>query len=114
MASAQPSTPPPLPSISEAIYQIPPLPPDEPPPSYDEATHSSSAPLLVGPQQNTYGTYRAYPGPETASPASSVIQDTTRTLPEWVGQALVVLCFLAILYGFYNLVSDPDAWLGGD
>ncbi|KAF2470277.1 uncharacterized protein BDR25DRAFT_33219 [Lindgomyces ingoldianus] len=88
------------------IYHLPP--PDEPPPSYDDATHSSSSPLLVGPPPN-YGTYQAYPEPDASSSASSDIEETTRALPEWVGQALVVLVFLGILYGFWRLVNDPMA-----
>src|SRR4051812_3688155 len=79
------------------IYHLPP--PNEPPPSYDDATHSSSTPLLVGPPPN-YGTPRAYPEAEDSSMLSSDIEETTRALPEWVGQGLVVLCFLGILYGF--------------
>jgi len=27
-------------------------------------------------------------------------------LPEWVGQALVVLCFLGILYAFWRVIED--------
>ncbi|OCK86142.1 hypothetical protein K432DRAFT_399589 [Lepidopterella palustris CBS 459.81] len=85
--------------------------PNELPPSYDDATHSPSAPLLVGPPP-TYGTdQQAYPEPDQSS-ISSELEDTTRTLPEWVGQGLVVLCFLGILYGLYKLVNDPDFLAG--
>lgn len=87
-------------------------PPDDPPPayappSYEDATHSSTAPLLVGPPTD-YGTQRAYPSRDTSSVASSDIERTTRSLPEWVGQALVVFCFVGIIYGFWKLVNDPD------
>ncbi|ORX98612.1 hypothetical protein BCR34DRAFT_606885 [Clohesyomyces aquaticus] len=93
------------------IFHLPP--PDDPPPSYEDATHSSSSPLLVGPPPN-YGTYRAYPepDPDPSSTASSDIEETTRSLPEWVGQAMVVLVFLAILYGFFRLVNDTDGLSG--
>ncbi|KAF2018321.1 hypothetical protein BU24DRAFT_461271 [Aaosphaeria arxii CBS 175.79] len=82
-------------------------PPEEPPPSYDDATHSSHSPLLVGPPPD-YGTYRAYPSPDVSSVASSDIEGTSRSLPEWVGQAMVVLCFLGIIYGFWRVVNDPN------
>ncbi|KAF2704206.1 hypothetical protein K504DRAFT_462779 [Pleomassaria siparia CBS 279.74] len=83
-------------------------PPDDPPPSYDDATHSSYTPLLVGPPPD-YGTaYRAYPEPDASSVASSDIERSNRSLPEWVGQALVVFCFVAIIYGFFSLVNDTD------
>ncbi|KAF2751671.1 hypothetical protein M011DRAFT_472999 [Sporormia fimetaria CBS 119925] len=89
-----------------------PFPPDEPPPpydppSYDDATRSSTAPLLVGPPLD-YGTHRAYPDLETGSLGSSDIEESSRTLPEWVGQALVVFVFLAIIYGFWEFVHDTD------
>lgn len=96
-------------------YYIQPPPPEDPPPSYDDATRSSNAPLLVGPPPD-YGTaYRAYPEPDTSSTASSDIERTNRSLPEWVGQALVVFCFVAIIYGFFSLandVSDPEGFPG--
>jgi hypothetical protein len=93
------------------VYPV--LTPDDPlpaydPPSYDDATRSSTAPLLSGPPVYSYGTYRAYPEPEYHSEASSDIEETTRSLPEWVGQALVVFAFLAIIYGFWEFVHDAD------
>jgi hypothetical protein len=68
---------------------------------------------MAGPPPN-YGTVRAYPElePDASSTASSDIEETTRSLPEWVGQALVVLVFLAILYGFFRLVNDTDGFNG--
>ncbi|KAF2242183.1 hypothetical protein BU26DRAFT_571411 [Trematosphaeria pertusa] len=100
--------PPPPPWNQHAAYQFPPPPPpDEPPPSYDDATHSSSSPLLVGPPPN-YGTDQAYAEPAESSVASSEIESTDRSLPEWVGQALVVIVFIGIIYGFWKLVNDPD------
>jgi hypothetical protein len=61
----------------------------------------------VGPSLN-YGTNRAYPDLEAATEASSDIEETTRSLPEWVGQALVVIVFLSIIYGFWEFVHDID------
>jgi hypothetical protein len=92
----------------QSIYHIPPPddpPPEYAPPSYDDATHSATAPLLVGPPPD-YGTYRAYPSPDASSIASSEIEETSRSLPEWVGQALVVMCFVGIIYGFWRLVNE--------
>jgi hypothetical protein len=56
----------------------------------------------------SYGTHRAYPEPDFHSEVSSDIEETTRSLPEWVGQALVVLAFLTIIYGFWEFVHDTD------
>ncbi|KAF1950270.1 hypothetical protein CC80DRAFT_242781 [Byssothecium circinans] len=85
------------------------LPPDGPPPSYDDATHSETSPLLVGPPPD-YGAYRAYPEPdEESSMASSEIDVTERSFPEWFGQIVVVCMFVAICYGFWKLAMDfPD------
>ncbi|OCL14859.1 hypothetical protein AOQ84DRAFT_384432 [Glonium stellatum] len=79
--------------------------PNEPPPSYDDATNSASTPLLVGPPPN-YGT-QAYTDADESS-MSSHPEESTRVLPEWVGQGLVVLCFLGLLYGFWRVVSEPE------
>ncbi|KAF2122139.1 hypothetical protein BDV96DRAFT_640202 [Lophiotrema nucula] len=106
--SASEGQPPPF-NGQQTIYHIPP--PDEPPPSYADATHSSSSPLLVGPPPN-YGTYRAYTEPDESSVSSSDIESTSRSLPEWVGQALVVLSFLFIIYCFWKLVNDTDGFPG--
>ncbi|KAF2731096.1 hypothetical protein EJ04DRAFT_567185 [Polyplosphaeria fusca] len=99
----------PQPAVPEArrppIYHVPP--PDEPPPSYEIATHSAASPLLVGPPPN-YGTYSAYSEPEESSIASDDNDMNSRTLPEWVGQMLVVISFLAIIYGFWRLVNEPE------
>ncbi|PSN62363.1 hypothetical protein BS50DRAFT_638011 [Corynespora cassiicola Philippines] len=113
MNSQQPPRygPPPPPNYSQHTIYYPP-PPDEPPPSYDDATHSASTPLLVGPPPD-YGTYRAYPEPDQSSVASSDIEQSDRSLPEWVGQILVVFVFVAIIYGFWKLVNDPDIDLPG-
>lgn len=80
--------------------------PNEPPPSYDDATNSASAPLLVGPPPN-YGTQQAYTDADESS-MSSHPEESTRVLPEWIGQGLVVLCFLGLLYGFWRVVNEPD------
>jgi hypothetical protein len=87
-------------------------PPDDPPPayappSYEDATGSPSAPLLVGPSDN-YGTYRAFPEPDVSSEAESDIEATSRGLPIWVGQLVVVICFLSIIYGFWRLINNAD------
>ncbi|KAF2679096.1 hypothetical protein K458DRAFT_408357 [Lentithecium fluviatile CBS 122367] len=100
--------PPPPPWSQSPVYHTP---PDEPPPSYDDATHSSSSPLLVGPPPD-YGTYRAYPEPDESSIASSEIETTDRSLPEWVGQLLVVGVFVGIIYGFWKMVNDPPDGFG--
>lgn len=81
--------------------------PNEPPPSYDDATNSTSAPLLVGPPPN-YGTQQAYTDADESS-MSSHAEESTRVLPEWIGQGLVVLCFLGLLYGFWSVVNEPDS-----
>ncbi|KAH7401419.1 hypothetical protein BKA66DRAFT_565059 [Pyrenochaeta sp. MPI-SDFR-AT-0127] len=110
-------------SLSHAIHDNPPapptddhhhhhihiphdLPPDYPPPSYDDATGSETAPLLVGPPPD-YGAFRAYS--DASSMASSEVEATDRSLPEWVGQALVVFVFVVIIYGFYRVISVPDS-----
>ncbi|KAF2008206.1 hypothetical protein P154DRAFT_614566 [Amniculicola lignicola CBS 123094] len=94
MSNSHQQPPPPPFAGPRSIYLIPP--PDEPPPSYDDATQSSFAPLLTGPPPPSYGTY-AYPEPAASSTASSDDADSSRVLPEWVGQALVVICFLCII-----------------
>lgn len=81
--------------------------PDEPPPSYDYATHSDTTPLLVGPPPD-YGTYRAYQDSDTASTASGEPESSSRSFPEWAGQFFVVLSFIGIMYGFWIVVNDPN------
>ncbi|CAO2656400.1 Nn.00g052030.m01.CDS01 [Neocucurbitaria sp. VM-36] len=100
--------PPPAPPIDNYHHHHHHLPPDEPPPSYDDATGSASAPLLVGPPPD-YGAFRAYAEPDESSIASSEVEATDRSLPEWVGQALVVFVFVTIIYGFYRIINAPDS-----
>ncbi|KAF2129877.1 hypothetical protein P153DRAFT_356554 [Dothidotthia symphoricarpi CBS 119687] len=99
------------PPATSQPYSYDSIPPDEPPPSYDDATQSSTAPLLVGPPPD-YGTYRAYSDPDPDLEESSVASsDTGRndgSLPVWVGQALVVLVFVSIMYGFWRFITAPD------
>jgi len=93
-----------------------PSPPDYPPPSYDDATRSDAAPLLAGPPPN-YGAFRAYGDADESSIASSEVESADRTLPEWVGQALVVFVFVSIMYGFWKIINAPDnlnSFPGGD
>ncbi|KAH7085907.1 hypothetical protein BKA63DRAFT_560533 [Paraphoma chrysanthemicola] len=93
-----------------------PSPPDYPPPSYDDATRSETAPLLAGPPPN-YGAFRAYVDPDESSIASSEVESADRSLPEWVGQALVVFLFVSIMYGFWKVINAPDSldsFPGGD
>jgi hypothetical protein len=78
-------------------------PPDYPPPSYDDATGPATAPLLAGAPPG-YGTTF----PDQSSIASSEVEDSDTTLPEWLGQALVVLIFVSIIYGFLRIVNAPD------
>ncbi|KAL5121072.1 hypothetical protein ACEQ8H_000923 [Pleosporales sp. CAS-2024a] len=78
-------------------------PPDYPPPSYNDATNASSAPLLAGAPPG-YGTTF----PDQSSIASSELEDSDRLLPEWIGQALVVLVFVSITYGFWRIINAPD------
>jgi hypothetical protein len=78
-------------------------PPDYPPPSYADATNSSSAPLLAGAPPG-YGTTF----PDQSSIASSELEDTDRSLPEWIGQALVVFVFVSITYGFWRIINAPE------
>ncbi|KAF2501628.1 hypothetical protein BU16DRAFT_534279 [Lophium mytilinum] len=85
------------------------VPINELPPSYADATQSETAPLLSGPPP-TYGTHeRVYPSPPASvhsSATSSAHEAGIRSLPEWVGQALVVLCFLGILYAFWRVIEE--------
>lgn len=40
---------------------------------------------------------------------SSDAEEDVQSLPEWVGQALVVIVFLSIIYGFWEfVVHGPD------
>lgn len=72
--------------------------------------------MLVGPGVHVdYGTQGGFPDLEAGSYASSDVEESSRSLPEWVGQALVVFIFLSIIYGFWEYVihsdSDPlDGW----
>ena len=88
------------------VRHTPPI-PDEPPPSYDAATRLESAPLLAGPPPD-YGAFRAYDDADESSIASSEAETRDRSLPEWLGQALVVFMFVCIMYGFWRLITAPD------
>jgi len=105
----QTEPPPPPPSSDHHHHYAPhdPPPPDYPPPSYDDATRSGTVPLLVGAPPD-YGAFRAYTEPDESSLASSEVESTGRTLPEWVGQALVVVMFVSIIYGFWTVINAPD------
>ncbi|KAH3947762.1 hypothetical protein HBH53_109990 [Parastagonospora nodorum] len=78
-------------------------PPDYPPPSYDDATNSSSVPLLAGAPPG-YGTTF----PDQSSIASSDLEDLDRSLPEWIGQALAVFVFISITYAFWRIINAPQ------
>ncbi|EAT80467.1 hypothetical protein SNOG_12055 [Parastagonospora nodorum SN15] len=77
--------------------------PDYPPPSYDDATNSSSVPLLAGAPPG-YGTTF----PDQSSIASSDLEDLDRSLPEWIGQALAVFVFISITYAFWRIINAPQ------
>ncbi|KZM24992.1 uncharacterized protein EKO05_0009489 [Ascochyta rabiei] len=91
--------------FDDPVYAAPP--PEEPPPSYDEAIHSSTSPLLVGPPPD-YGAFRAYVDPDESSEASSEIEGTDQPLHEWLGQAFGILVFLGIMYAFWWTINQPD------
>jgi hypothetical protein len=76
----------------------------DPPPSYDDAVAISGAP----PGYGTFGHYT-----EDSSIASSEVEPTDRALPEWLGQLLVVLIFLCLIYGFWQFVHGDDLPDGG-
>lgn len=88
------------------------LPPNHPPPSYDDATHSETSPLLVGPPPG-YGTYAEVDAQSTSSStvASDVEEETS--VAEYVGHAVVVFMFFAVVYGLWSIASDPPDFLGG-
>lgn len=94
-------------------------PPDEPPPSYDDATQSAATPLLVGPPPG-YGTHTAYsehdPDLEESSVASSDIERSDASLSESIGQVLGMLIFFSIMYGFWRFINTPadppNGWFG--
>lgn len=94
------------------MYVVPP--PEEPLPSYDDAIHSSTSPLLVGPPPD-YGAFRAYVDPDESSEASSDADDTEQYLPERIGQVFTMCMFVGILYLFWNIIAqpDPDGFLHG-
>ncbi|KAF1946411.1 hypothetical protein EJ02DRAFT_418523 [Clathrospora elynae] len=82
--------------------------PEEPPPSYDDTT------ALIGAPPG-YGTFRPYA--DGSSTASSEVETTDRSLPECVGQVLVVFIFVSLMYGFWKAINVPDespvtSWLG--
>ncbi|KAJ8107898.1 hypothetical protein OPT61_g8550 [Boeremia exigua] len=91
-------------SCYDPIYAAPPL--EEPPPSYDAATHASTSPLLVGPPPD-YGAFQAYADPDESSEASSDADDTEQYLPEQVGQAVAVTILVGLLYLFWRIISQP-------
>ncbi|EOA89676.1 uncharacterized protein SETTUDRAFT_45818 [Exserohilum turcica Et28A] len=82
------------------IYVAPdePLLPDEPPPSYDDTVAVSGAPP-------DYGTFRQY---AESSVASSEVESSDRSLPEWLGQIIVVSVFICLIYGFWKFIDSPD------
>lgn len=89
----------------DLVYAVPP--PEEPLPSYDDATHSSTSPLLVGPPPD-YGAFRAYVDPNESSEASSEVDDTEQYLPERIGQVFTMSMLVAILYLFWSIIIRPD------
>ncbi|KAJ4990754.1 hypothetical protein SVAN01_03763 [Stagonosporopsis vannaccii] len=97
----------------DLIYAVPP--PEEQLPSYDDATHSSTAPLLVGPPPD-YGAFRAYVDPDESSAATSEADDGEQYLPERIGQAFTVCILVGILYLFWRAINqpDPDDFLHGN
>ncbi|KAF3005134.1 hypothetical protein E8E13_010350 [Curvularia kusanoi] len=104
-SAAQGHHPPHQPSCLDPIYATPP--PEDPPPSYDAATHASTSPLLVGPPPD-YGAFRAYVDPYESSEASSETDDNEQYLPERLGQAFAVFTIVGILCLFWRIVSQPD------
>ncbi|KAF2630149.1 hypothetical protein BU25DRAFT_456551 [Macroventuria anomochaeta] len=89
----------------DPIYAAPP--PEDPPPSYEDATHSSTSPLLVGPPPD-YGAFQAYVDPDESSEASSEVEEADLSLPERIGQAFGVFVSVAILYIFWSIITSPD------
>lgn len=87
------------------VYAVPP--PEEPPPSYDDATHSLTSPLLEGPPPD-YGAFRAYVDPDESTMASSDVDDTEQYLPERVGQVFTMCMLVGILYLFWTIINQPD------
>lgn len=87
------------------MYAVPP--PDEPLPSYDDATNSSTSPLLVGPPPD-YGAFRAYVDPDESSEASSEADDTEQYLPDRIGQAFAVCLLIGMLYLFWRIINQPE------
>lgn len=81
--------------------------PEEPPPSYDVATHSSTSPLLVGPPPD-YGAFRAYVDPDASSEATTEVDDTEQYLPERLGQAFSILVIMGMLFLFWSIITQPD------
>lgn len=77
-------------------------PPDYPPPSYDDATGAAHAPLLVGAPPG-YGTTF----PDQSSIASSDVDESEVTVPKLMGQIFTVIVFIAIIYGFWVIVTAP-------
>ncbi|KAF1920433.1 hypothetical protein BDU57DRAFT_534211 [Ampelomyces quisqualis] len=78
-------------------------PPDSPPPSYDDATSSASAPLLVGAPPG-YGTTF----PDQSSVVDSELDESDRSIPEGLGQVVVIIVLLSITYAFWRIISAPD------
>jgi len=106
LSAAQGHHPPHRAHWHDPIYAIPP--PEEAPPSYDDAIHASTSALLVGPPPD-YSAFRAYTDPdESSSEASSEADDNEQYMPEHLGQVLTVFMLLGILYLFWRTISQPD------
>ncbi|KAJ4412613.1 hypothetical protein N0V91_000372 [Didymella pomorum] len=97
--------------FNDPVYADPP--PIEPPPSYEDATHSSTSPLLVGPPPD-YGAFRAYVDPDESSEASTEGDDSEQYLPERIGQVFAIMILFGIFYLFWSIIFqvDPDDFPG--
>ncbi|KAK7192908.1 hypothetical protein DPSP01_005117 [Paraphaeosphaeria sporulosa] len=76
--------------------------PDVPPPSYDDATN----PLLGGVAAPTYN-YGTWQERDDSSAASTDIETSESGLHEWVGRVVIIILFVAIIYGFWSLFESP-------
>lgn len=91
-------------SCHDPIYAVPP--PEEPPPSYDDAIHSTTSPLLVGPAPD-YGAFRAYVDPDESSEASSEVEEAEHSLSDRVNQCFAMLVLVVNLYIIWRLINMP-------